>query len=157
MARTARSILNTLEACKEHYDAQSDARKAALLDQLEGASFENADDLLRFHEVLCFWRAYPDGPALLERVEALLDGFAERPDLKKLAPELVSSGIAGTRSDYAYYWSTAEWLAARWPESLTIRWDEPCPGHDRLSPSHHSSALRLEVLGQHSFGRGPRS
>ncbi|MCH8301529.1 MAG: hypothetical protein IH912_02145 [Proteobacteria bacterium] len=65
MTRSAPSILTMLEAVKEQFDEQSDSYKAELLDELSGVRFETAPHLERFHEVLCFMRAYPDGPRVL--------------------------------------------------------------------------------------------
>ncbi len=132
MARSVPSILNLLYESKGQYDESSDNNKASLLDALEHARFANASMLLRFHETLCFLRAYPDGPKVLMRIEALLDEFDQRSDVKKLAQQLIGTGVAGTRIDYAFYWPTAEWHADRWPDALHIRWDQSFPGRQKL-------------------------
>ena len=85
--------------------------------------FVAADDVLRLHEVLCFLRAYPDDAEVLDRVEAMLAGFEERPDLRRHAEELVNTGVAGTPIDYRFYWFTAAWLARRFPDELAVDWE----------------------------------
>jgi hypothetical protein len=132
MARSAPSILTTLEGVKEQFDAQSDSYKAEMLDVLAEARCRGASELLRFHELLCFMRAYPDGPLVLERVDQLLDGFDLRSDLKKHAKDLVNTGISGTRIDYQFYWVTADWLYRQWPQALEVRWDEPFANGHKL-------------------------
>jgi hypothetical protein len=132
MARSAPSILSKLQKCRDQYDERSDESKACLLDSLADARFQKVSDLIRFHEVLCFLRAYPDGPKVLRRVDALLDEFDQRYDVKKLAKQLIGTGIAGSRIDYAFYWATAEWLADRWPKALHIRWAQSFPGRHKV-------------------------
>lgn len=109
---------------KETFTKESEARKCLLLDAIAKAKFRRQDELTLFHELLCFQRAYPDGPILLEKVETLLAGFGRRSDVQRLAGKLSGSGIAGTDVDYAFYWPTARWLAKRWPEHLSIRWSD---------------------------------
>jgi hypothetical protein len=132
MARSAPSILKTLEGTRELFNEHSDRYKSGLLDILSSAQLRTATDLERFHELLCFMRAYPDGPQVLGRSTRLLDTFDLRADLKKLSKNLVNTGIAGTRIDYEFYWVTAEWICRYWPESLRIRWDEPFVNRDKL-------------------------
>ena len=132
MGRRLSSLLSELDACKEQFDEFSDDKKSDLLDSLKDARFGTASMLKQFHEILCFLRAYPDGPNVLERVESLIEEFDQRSDLKKLAKQLRNSGIAGSRIDYAFYAATAEWLADRWPNALQIRWNESFPGRDRI-------------------------
>jgi len=72
--------------------------------------------LIRLHEVLCFLRAYPDDARVLAQTERMLGTFHRRPDLRRHRLALADSGIAGTAIHYRFFWSTAQWLARRWPE-----------------------------------------
>ena len=78
--------------------------------------------MLRLHELLCFWRAYPDDRRILALVERLLSGFARRRDLLRHARALKDSGIAGTEIHFRFFSPTADWIAERWPDRLHIDW-----------------------------------
>jgi len=156
MARTVLSILTALEAVKEQFDENSDQHKAELLDVLAEMRFRSAPELLRFHELLCFMRAYPDGPKVLERVDALLDCFDLRSDLKKLAKDLVNSGVSGTRIDYEFYWVTAEWLCRHWPGSIEVRWDQPFANGHKLHDMLRSLLPYAELILLDESGFEPR-
>ena len=157
MTRSAPSILSMLEAVKEQFDEQSDSYKAELLDQMFAARFRTASQLERFHELLCFMRAYPDGPRVLKRSELALAAFDRRADLKKLAKELVNTGIAGTRIDYEFYWVTAEWLCRYWPESIRIRWNEPFANRHQLHGLLRSLLPYAELIFLDESGFGARN
>ncbi len=116
--------LEQLEAVKDSYGPGCSQRKLELLVALEETVFARPSEVERFHEALCFLRAYPDDPALLEKVEALLDGFDRRKDLKRHRAELANTGIAGVDTYYRFFWFTALWLAARFPDQLQIDWRE---------------------------------
>jgi hypothetical protein len=119
---SATVLLRKLEALKLTYGGDAAAQKVALMTALDRSSFARASALLRFHEVLCFLRAYPDGPKVLGLAERILAGFEKRLDLKRHRVELADTGVAGTTINYSFYWPTAQWLAHRWPESLRIDW-----------------------------------
>ena len=138
MAESAASILKRLTALRTVYGEDAAARKRDLLRRLSRRNLARPDDLLSLHECLCFWRAYPDDPALLADVETALGRFAARADLRRHAEALAGSGVAGTPVDYSFFWPTARWLAARWPERLTIDWDSfEQADQDRLAGMLH--------------------
>ena len=78
---------------------------------LSGCSFTDARGLVRFHEALLFFRAYPPSPSILKQVEAILKTFGQRlaqlcqvdADLSPLDDPDVS-GITGTSvtSNFSY-------------------------------------------------------
>lgn len=156
MPRSARSVLASLEKVKEQFDENSDQHKAELLDVLADMRFRSARDLLRFHELICFMRAYPDGPKVLKRAELLLNCFDLRSDLKKLAKDLVNTGISGTRIDYEFYWVTAEWLCRHWPEAIEVRWDEPFANGHKLHDMLRSLLPYAELILLDESGFEPR-
>jgi hypothetical protein len=54
----------------------------------------------------------------------MLHAFARRRDLRRHAEALADSGIAGTPITYLFFAETAAWLVRRWPDAVTIDWDE---------------------------------
>ncbi len=113
-----------LEKLQRQFGGDAAARKLALLDGLARARLPSPQAVLRLHEALCFLRAYPDGPDVLSKVEQMLGTFADRPDLRRHAAELESSGIAGTSILYPFYEETSRWLVDRWPDRVTIEWEQ---------------------------------
>src|SRR5262245_25244137 len=116
------TLLDELERAQAEYGPERASRKLRLLESLARARLPSASSVARLHDSLCFLRAYPDDRAVLSRVEALLDRFAARRDLRRHARALADSGIAGTPIRYAFFAPTARWLARRFPDELTIEW-----------------------------------
>jgi len=121
---TAGAALRSLERTARSYEAGSEERKLALLGVLETGDLRNPSGVLRLHEALCFLRAFPDGPAVLDAVSRMLDAFPRRKDLRRQRRKLRSSGIAGTKLEYPFFWRTAAWLSRRWPERLRVVWGD---------------------------------
>lgn len=119
----ARQDLRALEELKLRHEEGVAARKLALVTGLAKRRFATPRDLERFHETLCFLRAFPDGPALLQAVERELSRFARRRDLARHRDALADTGIAGTETGFAFFAPTASWLVRRHPERITIDWD----------------------------------
>jgi hypothetical protein len=124
MAVAIRNVLRELDRRKADYGADSDCRKLELLRMLKGRRLERAADVVRFHEALCFLRAYPDSAKLLALVEAMLAGFADRSDVRRYRHDLQGSGIAGTAICFRFFPGAALWLARRCGTHLSIDWDE---------------------------------
>src|SRR5687767_3483020 len=82
------------------FGRQAAKAKLALLGQLAATDLSNPREVLELHELLCFWRAYPDGPRLLGPVERMLAGFGRRRDLRRHAARLENSGIVGTETRF---------------------------------------------------------
>jgi hypothetical protein len=119
----ARLDLRALEELKLRHEEGDAARKLALVSSLAKQRFPTARDLERFHEALCFLRAFPDDPALLRAVERELSRFARRRDLARHRDLLADTGIAGTETGFAFFAPTASWLVRRFPERIAIDWD----------------------------------
>jgi hypothetical protein len=118
------AALRELERIQGEFGAGVAERKLALLKQLERARLGSARAVHRYHEALCFLRAYPDDERVLSEVERQLAGFDERADLKRFAIELQDSGIAGTEAYYLFFAEMASWLVRRFPERVTVAWDD---------------------------------
>ena len=140
--------LNRLEKLRMEFGGDAPARKRACLAELERTRLAGASAVRRLHETLCFLRAYPDDPAVLEQVERALVSFARRPDLRRHADALADSGIAGTVIRYPFFAETAFWLARRFPRELHLDWDE-------LDDEQEQRLLdRLELLLVHGESSG---
>jgi len=114
----AHPSLTRLERIKDRFGAPFAARKLAALQQLERTRLRTARDVERLHEVVCFVRAYPDDRRILAAARRLLATFATRADLRRERAALAHTGIAGTTSWFPFFFPTAAWLAARWPQQL---------------------------------------
>lgn len=108
--------LASLEQLKSSYGGEYALSKLALLGRLERSELRTARAVTRLHDMLCFLRAYPDDARILAQVERMLATFHRRSDLVRHRAALVDSGIAGTAVRYRFFWSTARWLARRWPQ-----------------------------------------
>ena len=103
-----------------------------LLDQLSRRDFDDAKSLLRFHETLLFLRAFPQSPAVIAKVERILEtSFQVRiAKLRESGADMEvfddfdTSGIAGTIMQDALSFDAARWLAHRMPRNVEIVWDE---------------------------------
>lgn len=116
--------LARLEAARATFGSDAERTKLASLATLERSRLARADQVLRLHDALCFLRAYPDGPRLLDRVERMLRAFERRQDLARHRAALQDSGVAGTPIEYRFFWPTARWLARRWGGRLSIVWKD---------------------------------
>lgn len=124
MRTSPRSLLRQLDKAKTCYGVEFSEAKADLLRALDSAELPTARDVLRLHDTLCFLAAYPDNPKILRQVRRMLRSFGSRHDLMALREELVGSGVAATDTYYRFFAPTARWLAERWPDRITLDWDE---------------------------------
>jgi len=134
-----RDTLAALEQAKNNYGHGCAETKLALLARLEHKMLRSARALNRLHEVLCFLRAYPDDARILAQAEGMLESFHRRADLRRHRAALIDTGIAGTTIRYRFFWSTAHWLARRWPDRLALE------RSDRESAERIRAALPLLV------------
>ncbi len=110
--------LAALETLRDEAGPSVALRRAALLAEVGRSRLATAAQVGRFHEVLCFLRAYPDDARVAALAERLSEGFARRADLRRHAAALADSGIAGTTTRFPFFQATAAWLARRWPGQL---------------------------------------
>ena len=84
-------------------------------------------DLIRFHELLLFIRAYPQNSAVLKKADEVLASFARRVAeigaYSDAFNEEEASGIAGTAIDAAFSYDIVRWLAQAHPGEVEIDWD----------------------------------
>jgi hypothetical protein len=116
--------LRRLERIRNTFDESAAQAKLALLRRLATSRLATAGQVERLHETLCFLRAYPDDARVLAQVTRMLDRFDRRADLVRHRERLADTGIAGTSIHYRFFWSTARWLATRWPGQLELERDD---------------------------------
>ncbi len=129
MNKKCTRVLDDLEDLKRSFGASPRALELKL-SELAHCSFENADELIRFHDTLLFFRAYPPTAKVLKQVEKILKTFAQRVAQLRAAdadlwplddPEV--SGITGTSVTSNFSYAIVCWLAAKYPAQLSIDWD----------------------------------
>jgi hypothetical protein len=128
---TTDQLLDELESLKRPAGARGRSRLRGVLARLGRRRFRTAASLIRFHELLLFLRAYPQGPALLRQAERLLQTFARRvarlredgaEDLFEFErPEV--SGVAGTSFTALFSYHAVRWLASRFPARVRLEWE----------------------------------
>jgi hypothetical protein len=117
------SLVRQLSRLAWQFGPDVASAKTQLVDQVVKRRMTTADQVRRVHEVLCLWQAYPDDADVLERVTAALARFGARSDVRRHKDALENSGIAGTDIVYPFGAPTAQWLAARYADRLTVAWD----------------------------------
>lgn len=127
---TLQHLLDLLDESKRRFDAQGRARSFKLLAQLDKRRFADAALLIRFHEILLFMRAYPQGARTLRRVEKILNTFARRVSLLEEMGADTSeleyaevSGISGTFVEDTFSYHIVRWLSRRYPSRVSINWE----------------------------------
>jgi hypothetical protein len=122
--------LDRLEASKRAFGTEEHASLSRLLRRLGRASFHDATSLIRFHEALLFFRAYPPHPEVLRLADGLLRLMPKKiAQLRREGVDLLPfeepdvSGIAGTAFSALFTYDITRWLAERHPRAVEIDWD----------------------------------
>lgn len=127
-------MLGRLEAAKRQFGTPQEVDVEALLAALGRRRFQDAASLIRFHEALLFFRAYPANREILRLADELLSSFSERLDRFRRdggdptpfdEPDV--SGIAGSGLAAIFSYDMARWLAARRPADVEIDWEATDP------------------------------
>jgi hypothetical protein len=146
-------LLDRLESAKRQFGTPAQAEVPRLLAEIGRRRFPDAASLIRFHEALLFFRAYPPSAAVLHASDELLASFSDR--IQRLAradgdltpfEEPDVSGISGTAFSAIFSYDIARWLASRHRAETEIDWEaaEPellGPLLKRLHPLFDEDAL----------------
>jgi hypothetical protein len=128
----AARLLNQLEQARTQIGAIKELELVRLLEAAGRVRFgKDAQSLIRLHDLLLFFRAFPSGPRVLRLAERLLVAFEEKvraalaagADADDFAPEEVV-GIAGTVVEAMFSYPMVCWLVERHPKALSIQWDD---------------------------------
>jgi hypothetical protein len=130
LSNTLDKLLDRLDEAKRPNGAASLSSMRKLLGQFRRLHFKDAAQLIRFHEILLFMRAYPQSPALLKQIDGLLASFKRRVDkLKEEGADLTPftdpevSGIEGTTFSTTYSYDICRHLARQHRAQVEIDWD----------------------------------
>ena len=131
IAKIAR-LLNKLEQARSQIGTIAERKLLRLLTAAGRITFgQDASSLIRFHDLLLFFRAFPPGPRVLRLADRLLAGYEEKVkatleaggDVDDFAPEEVV-GIAGAVVEATFSYSMVCWLVERHAKSISIQWDD---------------------------------
>jgi hypothetical protein len=128
-SKSLERLFDRLEAAKRQFGSK-DATTAEILTALDRRRFPDARSLIRFHEALLFFRAYPPNARIMRLTDRLLASFPERIALLRRTGADVEpfeqpdvSGISGTSLSAVFTFDMARWLARHHPASIDIDWD----------------------------------
>jgi hypothetical protein len=119
-----------LEAAKRAFGSEEQTALPLLLRKMSRARFHDARSLIRFHEALLFFRAYPPNLEVLRLTDELLRLMpAKIGQLRRAGADLTPfeepdvSGIAGTAFSAGFTYEITRWLAERHRKAIEIDWD----------------------------------
>ena len=122
--------LDRLEALKRAFGAKEHAALPRLLRRLGRARFPDAASLIRYHEALLFFRAYPPNAETLRVADELLQAIPKKiAQLEHAGVDLLPfeepdvSGIAGTALSAYFTYEMTRWLAEHHPRAVAIDWE----------------------------------
>ena len=123
-------LLDRLEASKRAFGGDEQAVLPRVLRQLGRARFPDAGSLIRFHEALLFFRAYPPNAEVVRLTDELLAAIPKKiVQLRRAGADLVPfeepdvSGIAGTAFSALFTYDITRWLAMHYSGAVEIDWD----------------------------------
>jgi hypothetical protein len=125
-------LLDRLEQARTQIGTIKEREIVRVLSAAARAKFGNdAQSLIRFHDLLLFFRAFPSGPNVLRLAERLLQNFEPRikavlaagGDADDFTPEEVV-GIAGTVVEATFSYAMVCWLVQHHAKSISIQWDD---------------------------------
>ncbi len=146
-----KSNLERAESIRLKFGAEFERQRFELIKRMEAGAFRTPSQLHRYHELVCFARAWPDSPRVLRLSRQITKHFERRQDLQRFRKRLEGTSIAGTDITYSFYLPTAKWLAKQWPQQLDIDWDN-FEEHDRLDELLKHMAVFAEQQGLNSYG-----
>ena len=127
---TPRAVPQQLEAMKRAYGPGCARRCERLLITCRGVQFNDVASLIRFHDSLLFFRAFPQSSAVARLADQLLATL--EPQVKELSSSPANteafddetvSGIAGTTITNAWTYQLAARLAARYQRQVSAEWN----------------------------------
>lgn len=124
-------LLDQLDELKNRFGLREAKKVQSIVGRLRQRKSTDAQELIHYHEILLFLRAYPHTENILLLVERELQNFATRivalrdsgADLSALEPPDVS-GLAGLAVADTFSFFIVRWLARRQPNRLSFDWQD---------------------------------
>jgi len=129
-SRSLNSILHQLDELKKRFDPGAVSTTEKALARLERHKFNDAETLVRYHELLLFLRAYPSFSKVAAITEKELASFPRRVDALRAGevdlatietPEI--SGIAGSSVTDTFTYPIVRWLVRGRQNRVALEWD----------------------------------
>jgi hypothetical protein len=123
------ALLNQLERIKSSFGPAVAVERMRLIREISRRKIFSAADLIRFHDLLCVVRAYPDNQNVLKLAETELIGYGRRvADYKRLTRDrkggkLDDTAIEGSITCYQFNFDITRYLHARYPDRFSINWE----------------------------------
>jgi hypothetical protein len=123
-------LLDRLDEAKRNFGVDTHRSTEKILSQIALKKINDAEALIRLHEILLFISAYPQSSRLRQLADSVLRSFAGRvhelrdegADMSALeTPEV--SGIAGTAVSDTFSYPIVRWLVKQQANRLTLDWD----------------------------------
>ena len=130
MSNSTNRLLEQLDELKSRFGTRESRTVERLLIRLARRKFDEVEAVVRFHEILLFLSAYPQGTRVRQLVESQLRSLSKRVaalsdaevDLSAFDdPEI--SGIAGTAVIDTFTFYIVRWLLKRHPTQIAFDWD----------------------------------
>jgi hypothetical protein len=130
MSNSLNHLLDQLDKAKSRFGSRESRTIERLLVRLARQKIEDLEVLIRFHEILLFLVAYPQGARVRQLAESQLRNFRQRVTTLREAevdlsafdnPEI--SGIAGTSVVDTFTYDIVRWLLKRHPAQIAFDWD----------------------------------
>lgn len=130
MSNSINRRLDQLDELKSRFGTRESRSVERLLGRLGRQKLEDVEALIRFHEILLFLTAYPQGARVRQLAESQLRSFSKKVtalsdaegDLSAFDdPEI--SGIAGTAVVDTFTFYIVRWLLKRHPTQIAFDWD----------------------------------
>ncbi|MBA2706015.1 MAG: hypothetical protein H0U60_19430 [Blastocatellia bacterium] len=129
-SKTVGSLLDQLDALKKSFGSRESRSVEQLLFRISRAKINDAESLVRFHELLLFICAYPQSARARLLADSLLKSFSQRSEALRAAeidldslehPEV--SGIAGLSVTDTFSFFIVRWLLNSHPSQVKLYWD----------------------------------
>jgi hypothetical protein len=123
--RAPAQAIDDLAAIKGVFGRDAARLTAALLERLQRARFRDAAELIRFHDLVLYLRAFPQSPRVLRLADEILFAIHERVAKVDEDPfdDTEVSGIAGTTISTNFSFPVAKSLILRHGRAISIDWE----------------------------------
>ncbi len=123
--RAPSKAVDDLAGMKGVFGRDAARRTVALLERLQKARFRDPAELIRFHDLVLYLRAFPQSPRVVRLTDRILFSIHER--VARLDPDPFDdpdiAGIAGTSISTNFSYPVARSLILRHGRNISIDWE----------------------------------